>query len=424
MSSSTLKYKRIFSPNGGSSSSTGINSIVGGTNITIDNTDPQNPIINSSADDITVVANYSALPAAGTVTGKFYWCSASQGTKWIGGLLFGGTYYNSGLYYSNGVTWEAIETPYQATQAEVNTGTNTDKFVTPATLKNSTQWSIAGLTVGTSTITSGTNTRILYNNSGVLGEYTLTGTGTVVAMQTSPSFLTSTSISAVTATTAATDVLQTLVNNSSGTPAAGYGIQQLFQLKSTTTNSQTAGAINVYWNDATHATRRSAISLQVVDASSTLADGFAVVQLAGNVRECRVIGNTSGYSTLQLYSGTTKRFTFECSTDAYLSTWTTGALMYFRPGIATQALSLSTTAMTFSDAVNLVFNTTTGSKIGTATTQKISFWNAAPIVQPTTGVAAATFVANTSGIANDTATFDGYTIGQIVKALRNTGLLA
>ena len=49
----------------------------------------------------------------------------------------------------------------------------------------------SGLTVGTSPIASGTTTRILYDNAGVLGEYTLTGTGTVVAMQTSPSFVTS-----------------------------------------------------------------------------------------------------------------------------------------------------------------------------------------------------------------------------------------
>ena len=42
-----------------------------------------------------------------------------------------------------------------------------------------------GLTVGTTTITSGTNTRVLYNNSGVVGEYTITGTGNVV-MSASP----------------------------------------------------------------------------------------------------------------------------------------------------------------------------------------------------------------------------------------------
>jgi len=76
------------------------------------------------------------------------------------------------------------------------------------------------------------------------------------------------------------------------------------------------------------------------------------------------------------------------------------------------------------DAVDFNLGTTTGTKIGTSTSQKLSLWNATPIVQPTTGVAAATFVANTSGIANDTATFDGYTIGQVVKALRNIGALA
>lgn len=47
-----------------------------------------------------------------------------------------------------------------------------------------------GITIGTTTITSGTTTRILYDNAGVVGEYTITGTGTVVAMAISPSFTT------------------------------------------------------------------------------------------------------------------------------------------------------------------------------------------------------------------------------------------
>lgn len=65
-----------------------------------------------------------------------------------------------------------------------------------------------------------------------------------------------------------------------------------------------------------------------------------------------------------------------------------------------------------------------GFKIGTATTQKIGFWNATPVVQPTTGISAGAFVANTSGISDDTATFDGYTVGQVVAALRQIGVLA
>lgn len=47
----------------------------------------------------------------------------------------------------------------------------------------------SGLIVGSTTITSGTNFRVLMDNSGVLGEYATTGTG-VVAMSTSPTLIT------------------------------------------------------------------------------------------------------------------------------------------------------------------------------------------------------------------------------------------
>jgi hypothetical protein len=46
------------------------------------------------------------------------------------------------------------------------------------------------------------------------------------------------------------------------------------------------------------------------------------------------------------------------------------------------------------------------------------------VYQETTAVTAAAFVANTSAIVDDTATFGGYTIGQVVAALKAQGLLA
>jgi len=67
---------------------------------------------------------------------------------------------------------------------------------------------------------------------------------------------------------------------------------------------------------------------------------------------------------------------------------------------------------------------TSGTKLGTATSNKLSFWNATPIIQPTTSVAASAFVASAGTAVNDASTFDGYTIKQVVKALRNEGLLA
>lgn len=134
-----LYTKGTVASSGGGGSGT-VESLIPGSNIVIDDTDPANPIISTTADDIIVVANYSALPAANTVSGEFYWCTSSQGTSWLPGSL-GGTYYNSGMYYSNGTTWEYLATPYQATQVEVDAGTNTDKFVTPSTLTNASLWS-------------------------------------------------------------------------------------------------------------------------------------------------------------------------------------------------------------------------------------------------------------------------------------------
>ena len=75
------------------------------------------------------------------------------------------------------------------------------------------------------------------------------------------------------------------------------------------------------------------------------------------------------------------------------------------------------------NGTDIQIGTTTGTKIGTATSQKIGFWNATPIVQPTTGVAAATRVGGGGTTVTDTDTFDGYTIAQLVKALRNMGAL-
>jgi hypothetical protein len=79
----------------------------------------------------------------------------------------------------------------------------------------------------------------------------------------------------------------------------------------------------------------------------------------------------------------------------------------------------------FLDNGNISIPSTNGAKIGTATSQKLAFWNATPIVQPTTGIAESAFVENSGGVnVNDDSTFDGYTLRQVVKALRDAGLLA
>ena len=90
----------------------------------------------------------------------------------------------------------------------------------------------------------------------------------------------------------------------------------------------------------------------------------------------------------------------------------------------TSEWSLSNTTFTIGEANDIAVGTTTGTKIGTATTQKLGFWDKTPVVQPTTGISGATFVADSGGSIHPTSTFDGYTIAQVVAALRQLGILA
>lgn len=53
----------------------------------------------------------------------------------------------------------------------------------------------------------------------------------------------------------------------------------------------------------------------------------------------------------------------------------------------------------------------------------IGFYGVTPIARPTTAYSAATFVASAGTAVNDASTFDGYTLKQVVAALRGLGIL-
>lgn len=132
------------------------------------------------------------------------------------------------------------------------------------------------LTVGTTTIASGTTTRILYDNAGVLGEYTITGSGTVVAMQTSPSLITP-ALGVATATSLAiggatigsnalavtggvvgsvqiwsgspSSALTTLTGGSDGFRTAAANVTQVAGENTTASSSTQGGFVGMYSND-------------------------------------------------------------------------------------------------------------------------------------------------------------------------------
>lgn len=67
-------------------------------------------------------------------------------------------------------------------------------------------------------------------------------------------------------------------------------------------------------------------------------------------------------------------------------------------------------------------STLRGIMIG-VTGNSIGFFGTTAIAQPTTAYSEATFVANSGTAVSDASTFDGYTVGQVVAALRGLGLL-
>jgi hypothetical protein len=87
--------------------------------------------------------------------------------------------------------------------------------------------------------------------------------------------------------------------------------------------------------------------------------------------------------------------------------------------------------VTLADGANIATGSTTGTKIGTATTQKVGFYNATPVAQQNTTGTTTGFVANSSANASyNESTYTGgvgttaYTVGDVVRALKNLGLLA
>ena len=242
----------------------------------------------------------------------------------------------------------------------------------------------SGLTVGTTPIASGTIGRILFENGGnVLG-------------QDSALFWDNTNkrlgIGATPATTVRLDV------RAQGALSTDIG----FRVRN---SADTANLFDVQGNG--HANVRA----RMICGFSGMTDtGGALYVYAGNPNDIvsRWI-NTAGISMMTLRTAGNGGRLALCNA--------TGQEGIILNGIYSDAL-------TFGAGRDIYFDTATGTKIGAATNQKLAFWNKTPIVQPTTGVAAATFVANSGTAVNDASTFGGYTIRQVVQALQNIGLLA
>lgn len=147
---------------------------------------------------------------------------------------------------------------------------------------------------------------------------------------------------------------------------------------------------------------------------------------AGKDRQTGAVGSRNTASTSCIYIGNeTKAFT---ATDTNAIVIGNQALSN---GSNTTVIGNSSTTNAYIngninifDGKNIVFESGTGTQIGTAASQKLAFYGDTPVVQPDTSITGATVnhIGGASVGASDT--FGGYTIAQIAAALIRLGLLA
>ncbi len=150
----------------------------------------------------------------------------------------------------------------------------------------------SGITIGTTTITSGSNGRVLYDNSGIVGEMTTTGSGTVLALATSPVFTTP-NIGVATATS----INGNTITTGTGTLTLGAGKTTTFDHTSTFTTTDA----QVYTFPTTSAT------LARTDAANTFTGASTATSWTLTTPVISSITNT-GTLTLPTVTGTVSAF--------------------------------------------------------------------------------------------------------------------
>ena len=153
--------------------------------------------------------------------------------------------------------------------------------------------------------------------------------------------------------------------------------------------------------------------------------------------------NTAAGVYAGAFKGTSTTANADCSQCVYLGGFTRSkssgtptneiVIGYNATGNGSNSVTLGHTTITdtylrgdihLESSPSIYFSTVTGTSIGSAPTEKFSFYGVAPIVQPDNLITSATVVHGSGQAVKDDSTFGGYTIGQIVKALQTLGLLA
>ena len=295
--------------------------------------------------------------------------------------------------------------------SDVNSINFTGTGITATTVGNDVTVTVpgSGLTVGTTAIASGTDGRVLFQDAGVL-------------QQDASFFWDNTNKRLGLGATPATNVR--LDVRAQGALSTDLALR--------VRNSANTGNLFDIQGDGKY--RLGDANGGLSNCFSHISDGrLFMAKAGGNFIELNPSGGNRFYNPAGgwVLSGNTNIFTVAVGGNTGNATW------HFYAG----NLQIGTGIIASGTASGAIWMTN-GTAPAANTTNRhwyysadITAGNAAPhfrtengdvikIYRETTAVAAAAFVANTSLIADDSATFGGYTMGQVVAALKAQGLLA
>jgi hypothetical protein len=176
---------------------------------------------------------------------------------------------------------------------------------------------------------------------------------------------------------------------SSGSVTTGNAGQFIMSGGNSTTG--TAGAFSAQAGASTTGAAGS-VTLSAGSASGAGSGGSVTVEAGNNVG-----GGPANAGTVTLIAG------IDSNTNTTSTAATSGSAFSFQDGQANTYIQMETAV---------------------AGNPGVGLYSATPVAQATTAGAAAAFVAGAGTPVTSASTFDGYTLAQIVKALRNIGVLA
>lgn len=339
----------------------------------------------------------------------------------------------------------ADDTDLAGKQSTLVSGTNI-KTINGTSLLGSGDVTVGGITIGTTAISSGTNHRILYQSGGVVQQNSkLTYDGSTFTSQAAGGLSSDISMRARNSSNTfnsfevrgdSTSIFR--LSNSSATSSAGLnllGENQTTLIHSRSCNTGTA-ALTGFQAAITNAVVTTGL---FIDSGSAIgSNGAAALYYSGTAKMnfLNQSSNANGWAFVHTTSdtistGSTVFAIYPTNGASGGGTIALGTVL----GTSVSSLPSSTYGKNTFFIANGTAPTTTGADAFGMFSKDIVAGNAAPhfitengsiikIYQETTGVGSATLTGGGGTTLTDTDTFDGYTLKQIVKALRNQGLLA